>query len=352
MKGTRREVITSGLALGAAAPLLAMGSSGFACIPRSADAETDFLLSYKGALTAANSEQKILTLGDRRFSCRTGARVNLPAAEDLPLVVALHGGTYTSRYFDIPGYSLMARAAALGIPVLALDRPGYGQTPLLQNTDASLARNAEILDRALATLWERQGCGRAGILLIGHSIGGAVVIEIAARQPRWPLLGIAISGIGLANAPDPTSASEAGRPSSMITVPPEAKDRIMFGEAGTFGKSVQSMSRVADAAMPLQEAIDIRSHWARTAFRLLAQVRVPVHYRQGSQDKLWIVDREQVQIFAAAFSAAPHVDADIIEGSGHCIDFHRIGASFQLAQLSFALRSAFSKNYSRRDAVR
>ena len=36
-----------------------------------------------------------------------------PAAADVPLVIALHGGTYTSTYFDIPGYSLLDRAAAL-----------------------------------------------------------------------------------------------------------------------------------------------------------------------------------------------------------------------------------------------
>ena len=45
---------------------------------------------------------------------------------DLPLVIALHGGTYTSAYFDVPGYSLLDRASGLGIPVIAVDRPGYG----------------------------------------------------------------------------------------------------------------------------------------------------------------------------------------------------------------------------------
>src|ERR1700690_2289096 len=59
----------------------------------------------------------------------TGKKILLArphAAKDVPLIIALPGGTYTSTYFDIPGYSLLDRAAALGIPIIALDRPGYG----------------------------------------------------------------------------------------------------------------------------------------------------------------------------------------------------------------------------------
>jgi pimeloyl-ACP methyl ester carboxylesterase len=44
---------------------------------------------------------------------------------DTPLVVAIHGGGFTSAYFDVPGYSLLKRAALLGIPAVAVDRPGY-----------------------------------------------------------------------------------------------------------------------------------------------------------------------------------------------------------------------------------
>ncbi len=31
-------------------------------------------------------------------------------APDNPLLVAIHGGSYSSAYFDIPGYSLLDRA--------------------------------------------------------------------------------------------------------------------------------------------------------------------------------------------------------------------------------------------------
>ncbi len=41
------------------------------------------------------------------------------------LVVALPGGTYSSIYFDVPGQSLLDTAETVGVPVIAVDRPGY-----------------------------------------------------------------------------------------------------------------------------------------------------------------------------------------------------------------------------------
>src|SRR4051812_11949683 len=120
-------------------------------------------------------------------------RVDGPIAPDRPLVIALHGGTYTSTYFDVPGYSLLDQAAALGIPVIAVDRPGYrGSTPVAPG-ESIILDNAEVLDHLVAEFWASHGAGTAGVVLIGHSIGGATVSALAARRPSWPLLGIAIS---------------------------------------------------------------------------------------------------------------------------------------------------------------
>jgi hypothetical protein len=71
---------------------------------------------------------------------------------------------------------------------------------------------------------------------------------------------------------------------------------------------------------------------------LAAKVKVPVHYRQAEFDPLWVVGQDQIDGFAAAFSASPLVDARSFASAGHCIDFHRLGLAFQLEQLEFALR--------------
>lgn len=84
-------------------------------------------------------------------------------AADLPLVIALHGGTYTSAYFDIPGYSLLGRAAAVGVPIIALDRPGYKGSSPAPESESIILTNAEMLDQVVGEIWEERGEGLRGI---------------------------------------------------------------------------------------------------------------------------------------------------------------------------------------------
>jgi hypothetical protein len=51
--------------------------------------------------------------GRMRISGKTGA----------PLVIAVHGGTYTSAYFDLPGRSLIDAEQRNGLSIVAIDRP-------------------------------------------------------------------------------------------------------------------------------------------------------------------------------------------------------------------------------------
>lgn len=261
-------------------------------------------------------------------------------AADRPLIVALHGGTYSSAYFDVPGYSLLDRCAALDLPVIAIDRPGYGDTTPLAPHDATVARNAEQLDDILGAVWERYGRGRAGLFLIGHSIGGAITVSIAARQPAWPLIRIAVSGVGLVTPPESLDHWSALPDIPMIDLPAPVKDQVMFGPEWTFAPDMPARSHSADAPVPRAELIDIVTTWHSRVTDIASRVQVPVHYRQAEFDRLWITDADQVAGFGAAFSASPMVDAALYRSAGHCIDFHRLGFAFQLDQLAFALRCA------------
>src|ERR1700722_9577807 len=102
------------------------------------------------------------------------ARVPGRVDADTPLIIALHGGTYTSMYFDVPGFSLIDQAAAQNIPILAVDRPSYGSSTQVADSESIIFTNAEVLDSLIAELWETYGTGTAGVVVIGHSIGGAV----------------------------------------------------------------------------------------------------------------------------------------------------------------------------------
>lgn len=77
-------------------------------------------------MTAEHFTHEVTSAGPAQGMTFTGRRLGHADDADLPLVVAVHGGGYTSAYFDVPGYSLLDRAAGLGVPVIAVDRPGYG----------------------------------------------------------------------------------------------------------------------------------------------------------------------------------------------------------------------------------
>lgn len=92
-----------------------------------------------------------------RLSGRSTLGIDRGLAGHPPLVVAIHGGTYTSRYFDLPGYSLLDRAGALGIPLVAPDRPNYGDSVAPPPAEAGIEHSAELLDRAIGAIFEKYG---------------------------------------------------------------------------------------------------------------------------------------------------------------------------------------------------
>ena len=119
-----------------------------------------------------------------------------------PLLVALHGGTYSGEYYRIAGSaagSYVDVANRNGFSMLVLDRPGYGGRPrdLLPEDENTFARQAELLDAAVGEML--QGIDASSVVLVGHSIGGMISLELAARRPSWPLVGVAVTGMGARN---------------------------------------------------------------------------------------------------------------------------------------------------------
>ena len=262
------------------------------------------------------------------------------APADHPLIVAVHGGTYSSRYFDVPGYSLIDRAAALGLPVLAVDRPGYEQSVVLPASSATLRGNADFLRTALGDAWNRYRGSARGIVLIGHSIGAAIAMMVASDKLDWPLLGIAISGVGL-RTPQAHHAAWAGLPDTyLVEMPSALKDQVMFGPVGSYDRDMPQASHIADRPVPKAELVDIVSTWHEVVSDVASRISVPVHYRQGEFDALWIVNEQEVSGVGKALMNSPFVDARMVPGMGHCLDFHRYGAAFHVQQLGFALQCA------------
>ena len=260
--------------------------------------------------------------------------------EGAPLVIAVHGGTYTSAYFDLPGRSLLDAAEANGLPIVAIDRPGYGDSPMLASDQMDITGQATFLTGALDAIWQSHGDGCRGIVLIGHSIGAAIAATIASTPGTLPLLGMAISGIGLRTNPGDYERWQSLPDIPLVALPPEVKDLVMFGPDGSYDVDMPAAGHVASAPAPKAELLAITSAWGKTALDVLGRVALPVHYRQAEFDRLWIVNEHEISGFAASLSASPMVDARMASGTGHCIDHHRIGPALQIQQLGFALACA------------
>ena len=178
-------------------------------------------------------------------------------------------------------------------------------------------------------------------MLIGHSIGAAIAALIGGDPGDLPLIGLAISGVGLRTPPDHQHMWSALPDQPQVEMPDAVKDQVMFGAAGSFDADTMPRdSHLADALVPKTELIEIVSAWQDELISVLGRINIPVHYRQGQDDRLWIVDENEVAGFAEALSASPRVDAGMMRGVGHCIDFHHVAAAFHLQQLGFALQCA------------
>jgi uncharacterized protein len=101
----------------------------------------------------------------------------MPAAPEAPVMLYLHGnggniGAYASQ---------AARLRNLGYSVLIIDYRGYGQS---SGPFPSEERVYEDAERAWQWLTETMKIPPRQICIYGHSLGGAVAIELATRHPN------------------------------------------------------------------------------------------------------------------------------------------------------------------------
>lgn len=100
----------------------------------------------------------------------------------VPLVF-LHGIALSGRAY----VRLLSRLAGMGFLVVALDAAGHGVTPNLPRNAADLSHRVDLSLRALDALGVREA------VFMGHSMGGRMIIQLAAVAPERVLAAVLLN---------------------------------------------------------------------------------------------------------------------------------------------------------------
>jgi len=260
--------------------------------------------------------------------------------QDSPLLVCLHGGGYDGRYFDAPDCSLLTRASAAGFPVVALTRPGYPADEDSARRQPSFAAAASIIADAVSDVWDQLGGSRPGIVLMGHSIGAAVAVHLASQKPSWPLLGLAISGVGDMVAPVTTELFGQLPSDLVVEFSLDIARPLLYGPDWTLNTSTLADVVGLGVNYPSADLVEITNRWVDDLPKIAPAVDIPLHYVLAEFDGLWAVSTERVDGFAHRFSNAPFIEASLWRGCGHNIEHHRLSEAYVRAVLTFADRCA------------
>lgn len=272
-------------------------------------------------------------------------------ADGGPVLVAIHGGGYSSHYwrFESMGEATLAHIGpAEGLTVVAVNRPGTGLDDVPVTT---FDQQADLIIRTVAGLLAGPLAGtdsaprdRRPVVLVGHSIGAALSCLIAAEHSnRINVVGIDVSGFATRFRTGDSLATlqtVAGSPEP-VTVGDRERTELFFGESGTWDQGVAAEDNAAACpAEPLDlgEILKFPGMLATVA----SQIDVPVNYSLGGSDILYAVDDDSVDLVRAGFTASPAFAGHLYEQLGHCIHLHRRGGEIVRCAVDFAKKLGYA----------
>ncbi|KIX95522.1 uncharacterized protein Z520_08642 [Fonsecaea multimorphosa CBS 102226] len=276
-----------------------------------------------------------------------------------PLIVALHGGSYTSKYFDaVPEHSGGTISGTTGVPFVAIDRPGYRESsslPAVPHGSTFAQEEGKYLHQyILPKIWEEYGVpsGASSLVVMGHSLGCSPCVVAAAlhsqeAEPQYPWVGMILSGRGIVSAFTQAQGEEQlarGRQLGYIEYPPGVKDFLMFSDPklGLASAEIRRISEEITHRAPFGEFEDRRLHWDHYWKGYAKQVKIPVVTAIGERDALFQASQQDIEEFAGAFSNSPKVEAVLVANAPHCLELSHWGPAWLLRCFGFAIECATS----------
>jgi pimeloyl-ACP methyl ester carboxylesterase len=305
---------------------------------------------------APSMEPFLLTLDN---NARLSGLASLPSRTTTtprycPLIVAIHGGTYASTYFDAsPDHSGRTFSAQLGIPFIAIDRPGYNEStplPSIPPESTFFQEEGKYVHRfILPKIWDIYGkpSGASTIVLLGHSLGSSAAIIVPALHAqvsaqRYPLAGTIVSGRTVTSSvtrPAGEKQLAEARRIGYVEFPQGAKDAIMFGDV-KYGLASEHMRRISETITHrglVGEFEDRRLHWDNYWHAYAGKVKVPVMAAIGERDGLHQASEKDLREYTSWFKAASKVETLFLPGAPHCLELSHWSTAWYSRCFGFAV---------------
>ncbi|MFD3514386.1 alpha/beta hydrolase [Streptomyces sp. NPDC058657] len=238
-------------------------------------------------------------------------------------VLAVHGRGTGAAYWN----SFVPLATARGFAVLAVDRPGYGESAGFLPEGLPLAEQAAALHTALKDYSRTHESG-AGVFLLGHSDGGKVALHTAATEGALPLLGLDTSGTGYRYHPEalhfPTTLGGGAT-------------KLNWGPLNLYPPGTFRASRSLLSPTPSREAAETVL-WPRQFEELAPRVRIPVRLTFAEHELWWELDEDTLAEMTGRLTACPSVTTAHLPASGHNIGLGLTAPAYHREVLAFVER--------------
>ncbi|XP_070026900.1 uncharacterized protein LOC107789083 isoform X1 [Nicotiana tabacum] len=174
-----------------------MDSSNLTSLPEEGSEETHNLhsafSSIPARLPSQTSSQKYAPLDWSDYFDREDD-IQIPDSDDVfhvymagtegPVVFCLHGGGYCGLSFALAASKLKEKAR-----IVAMDLRGHGKSATQNDVDLSIKTLCGDVFSVLKTMY---GDAPPAIVLVGHSMGGAVAVDVAAKKSLPSLAGLVV----------------------------------------------------------------------------------------------------------------------------------------------------------------
>ncbi|EPS28170.1 hypothetical protein PDE_03116 [Penicillium oxalicum 114-2] len=278
----------------------------------------------------------------------------------LPLIVLIHGGGATSAFFDNEVISSVNEFTKLGHDVLNISRPGYGGSPVPTSSTPlqdSIPIFVELIDHV------RTEKHNPGVILVGHSLGGALALAIAYEaQEKLPILGVSSMGclptrepLGLLAENDP----EPQNPRYLVEKKASNVERFM-GKLEWVNINALSGAVISSAFEPGLKS-ELREYESPDFYNYLTEtvipgVKVAVQFLAAENEVVWDNEtasqgRSLFNDLVSLFQSSTEIEAEILPHGGHNYEFSKNAGKLLECRSKFVQKLSSSENARNGDAT-